>query len=75
MEFIINPLANEIKYETERGKYPGKHSGKYVIRSITVTLTSDDPGDLLIMTKHKKPIEKAIMNELNKTFSKIKEEK
>lgn len=74
MEFIIKPLSNRIEFKTHRGKYPGTHHGKYTVNSILVTLTSDSPETLIIMGKNKKPIEQAIINELNKKYRKKKEE-
>lgn len=70
MEFIVKPFSNAIEFTTSRGKFPGKHKGKYAIRSISISITSDDPGTLTIMMKNVKPIEKAIVKELNKNFMK-----
>lgn len=76
MEFIVKPFSNAIEFTTTRGKFPGKHKGKYAIRSISINITSNDPGDLTLMMKNIKPIERAIINELNKNFMKgVKNEK
>lgn len=65
MEFIIRPLSNKIEYTNTRGNYKGKHSGRYIVKSISVVLTSDKPEDLMLMSKYRKRIERAIVNELN----------
>ena len=65
MEFIIRPLSNKIEYTNTRGHYKGKHSGRYIVKSISVVLTSDKPEDLMLMSKYRKRIERAIVNELN----------
>jgi len=70
MDFIVKPFSNAIEFTTTRGKFPGKHKGRYAIRSISISITSDDPGTLTIMMKNVKPIEKAIIKELNKNFMK-----
>lgn len=44
-------------------------NGKYVIKSLSIILTADDPYDLPILMKKQKAIEKAIVDELNKGFS------
>ena len=70
MEFIVKPFSNAIEFSTHRGMYVGKHKGKYAIRSISIMITSDKPDDLKLMMINKKPIEKAIITELNKNFMK-----
>ena len=70
MEFMVKPLHNTIEFSTHRGKYVGKHKGKYFIKSISIGMTSDKPDDLKLMSINKKPIEKAILIELNKNFYK-----
>ena len=72
MEFIIKPFSNAIEFTTTRGRFPGKHKGKYAIRSISINVTSDNLDDLTLMMKNIKPIERAIINELNKNFMKGK---
>ena len=65
MEFIIRPISNGIEYTNSRGNYKGKHKGRYIVKSISVVLTSDDPADLYLMSKYRKRIERAIVNKLN----------
>ena len=65
MEFVIKPNANSVEYTTNRGVYKGKHKGRYIVKSISVVLTSDDPADLYLMSKYRKRIERAIVNKLN----------
>ncbi len=72
MEFIIKPSSNSVEYTTHRGVYKGKHKGRYIVRYISVALTSDDPTDLMLLSKHKKPIERAIINELNSNVGRKK---
>ena len=66
MEFNIRPLSNKIQYTNTRGNYKENHSGSYIVKSISVVLTSDDPTDLMLMSKYRKRIERAIVNELNR---------
>ncbi len=68
MEFIIKPLSNSIEYTTNRGQYKGKHKAKYIVKCISINITADDPTDLMLMSMHRKPIEKAIIQELNKNM-------
>ena len=46
MEFIIRPISNGIEYTNTRGDYKGKHKGRYIVKSISVVLTS--PETLLL---------------------------
>lgn len=66
MEFLIRPLSNGIEYTNTRGNYIGKHKGQYIVKSISVVLTSDSPADLYLMSKYRKRIERAIVSELNR---------
>ena len=75
MEYIIRPLSNGVEYITTRGQYKGKHKAKYIIKHISIILTADDPVDLMLMAKHRKPIEKAIIQELNKNVGGRKNDK
>ena len=72
MEFIIRPLSNKIEYTNIRGNYKGNHSGRYIVKSISVVLTSDSPEDLMLMSKYRKRIERAIVNELNRNVGRKK---
>ncbi len=72
MEFVIKPNANSVEYTTNRGVYKGKHKGRYIVKYISIALTSDDPTDLMLLAKHKKPIERAIVNQLNSNVGRKK---
>ena len=74
MEYIIKPLSNSIEYITTRGQYKGKHKAKYIVKYISISITADDPTDLMLMSKHRKPIEKAIVQELNKYMRRKKDD-
>lgn len=74
MEFIIRPNSNGIEYTNTRGDYKGKHKGRYIVKSISVVLTSDDPIDLYLMSKYRKRIERAIVGELNKNSGRRKKD-
>lgn len=74
MEFIIRPNSNGIEYTNTRGNYKGKHKGRYIVKSISVVLTSDDPADLYLMSKYRKRIERAIVGELNKNSGRRKKD-
>jgi len=60
MEFIIKP-GNKIEYQLRDRLV----KGSYVVKFITVSITSDKPEDLDILKMHRKKIEKAIVDELN----------
>ncbi len=72
MEFIVKPLSNSIEYITTRGQYKGKHKAKYIVKHISISITADDPTDLMLMSMHRKPIEEAIIQELNKNMRRNK---
>ena len=74
MEFIIKPLSNGIEYSPKRGVFKGKHKGKYIVTNISINITADDPNDLQILMMHKKKIEIELINQLNKYFSKRKDD-
>lgn len=65
MDFIIRSRSNGVEYTTTRGAYKGTHKGKYIIKHLSIVLTADDPTDLMLLGKFRKPIEKAIIQELN----------
>lgn len=61
MEFAIK-RNNKIEYQTRKKLL----KGQFIVRGINIGITSNDPNDLAILQMHKKLIEKAIVNELNK---------
>ena len=72
MEYIIRPRSNTVEYDTPRGIYKGKHKARYIVKYISVVLTADDPTDLMLMCKHRKPIEQAIVETLNHNVGRLK---
>lgn len=63
MEFIIKP-RNKIEYKTRKKML----NGKFTVKNISISITSDDPFDLSILAMHKGLIEKAIVDKINKEF-------
>lgn len=65
MEFVIKS-KNKIEYQTRKKLL----KGQFIVRSISIGMTSKDPNDLAILQMHKGLIEKAIIKELNKNCMK-----
>ena len=63
MEFVIKP-RNQIEYKTRKKML----HGSFVVKNITIQLTSKDPFDLSILMMHRKKIEDAIVDKINKKF-------
>lgn len=63
MEFVIKP-RNKIEYKTRKKLL----KGSFTVKSITIQLTSDDPFDLSILMMHRKKIEDAIIEKINKKY-------
>ncbi len=63
MEFVIK-RKNKIEYQTRKKLL----KGQFIIRGISIALTSNNPFDLSILQMHKGLIEKAIIKELNKNI-------
>lgn len=63
MEFVIKP-RNKIEYKTRKKML----NGKFTIKNISISITSDDQFDLSILAMHKSLIEKAIVDKINKEF-------
>lgn len=63
MEFVIKP-RNKIEYKTRKKLL----KGSFTVKSITIQLTSDDPFDLSILMMHRKKIEDAIVEKINKKY-------
>ena len=61
MEFIIKK-KNKIEYQTRKKLL----KGQFIVKSISIGITSGDPNDLYILKMHKGLIEKTIIQELNK---------
>ena len=61
MEFIIKK-KNKIEYQTRKKLL----KGQFIVKSISIGITSGDPNDLYILKIHKGLIEKTIIQELNK---------
>lgn len=63
MEFVIKS-RNKIEYKTRKKLLKGKFS----VKNISISITSDDSSDLSILAMHKGLIEKAIVDKINKEF-------
>lgn len=65
MEFVIK-RNNKIEYQTRKKLL----KGQFIVRGISIALTSNDPSDLAILQMHKGLIEKSILKDLNKNLYK-----
>lgn len=65
MEFVIK-RNNKIEYQTRKKLL----KGQFIVRGISIALTSNDPSDLAILQMHKVLIEKSILKDLNKNLYK-----
>lgn len=63
MEFVIKP-RNQIEYKTRKKLL----KGSFVVKNISIQLTSNDPNDLALLMMHRGLIEKSIVEKLNKKF-------
>lgn len=63
MEFVIKP-RNKIEYKTRKKLL----HGSFIVKNVSITITSDDPFDLSILMMHRKKIEDAIVQKINKKF-------
>ena len=65
MEFVIK-RNNKIEYQTRKKLL----KGQFIVRGISIALTSKDPSDLAILQMHKGLIEKSILKDFNKNLYK-----
>ena len=61
----LQATLEEVSTGQNRRIAVGKELDGYIVKSISVVLTSDDPADLYLMSKYRKRIERAIVNKLN----------